>query len=317
MSSNALAVAIGESRSQSWLEAFRQRAPQRDIRLWPDGIGDPAEIAYVCHWGTPRKLMRDFPNLKVMFSAAAGVDYLMGDPDLPRVPLVRTVHPDLSMRMTEYVVLHVLMRHRKQQIYDTQQREKVWKPHDQAAASEVAVGIMGIGAIGSEAAKVLARIGFRVAGWSRTPKQIPGVETFCGPEGLDAFLNRTEILVSLLPLTPETRGILNLSLFRKLKRDGAAGGAFIINAARGRQQVDADILTALDDGTLAGATLDVFPMEPLAPDSPFWSHPKVTITPHNAGDVGRDFLIARVLEQIDNFERGRPLADVVDRTLGY
>ncbi len=317
MSSQALAVAVGEPRTQSWFEAFRKRAPDRDIRLWPDGIGDPAEIAYVCHWGTPRKVMREFPNLKVMFSAAAGVDYLMGDPDLPNVPLVRTVHPDLSMRMTEYVVLHVLMRHRKQQIYDAQQRAGIWQPHEQPAASEVAVGIMGIGAIGAEAAKVLARIGFRVAGWSRTPKTLPGIETFHGPAGLDAFLNRTEILVSLLPLTPETRGILNLPLFRKLKRDGAAGGAFIINAARGRQQVDADILTALDEGTLAGATLDVFPMEPLAAESRFWPHPKVTITPHNAGDVGRDFLIARVLQQLDNYERGLPLEDVVDRARGY
>lgn len=317
MTSNALALAIGEPRTQSWFEAFRRMAPQRDIRLWPDGIGDPADIAYVCHWSTPRKLMREFPNLQVMFSAAAGVDYLLGDPDLPKVPLVRTVHPDLSMRMTEYVVLHVLMRHRKQQIYDAQQRDKIWQTHEQAAASEVAVGIMGLGAIGAEAAKVLARIGFKVGGWSRTPKQIAGVETFHGPAGLDAFLNRTEILVSLLPLTPETRGIFNLPLFRKLKRDGAAGGAFFINAARGRQQVDADILTALDEGTLEGATLDVFPMEPLAPDSPFWTHPRVTITPHNAGDVGRDFLVARVLEQIDAYERGEPLQDVVDRAQGY
>jgi glyoxylate/hydroxypyruvate reductase A len=317
MAFNALAIAIGEPRSQDWFDEFRRRAPQRDIRLWPDRIGDPAEIAYVCHWSTPRKLMREFPNLKIMFSAAAGVDYLMGDPELPQVPLVRCVHPDLSMRMTEYIVLHVLMRHRKQQIYDAQQRERVWKPHEQAGANEVAVGLMGIGSIGAEAAKVLARIGFRVAGWSRTPKTLPGIETFHGPDGLDKFLARTEIVVSVLPLTPETRGLFNLALFRKLKRDGAAGGAFFINAARGRQQVDADILTALDEGTLAGATLDVFPMEPLAADSPLWSHPKVTITPHNAGDVGRDHLIGRVLEQLDNYERGLPLEDLVDRTRGY
>jgi glyoxylate/hydroxypyruvate reductase A len=176
---------------------------------------------------------------------------------------------------------------------------------------------MGLGVIGSEAARVLARIGFQVAGWSTRAKQIDGVEVFHGAGGLDRFLARTEILICLLPLTEDTRGILKRSLFANLKRDGAAGGAFLINAGRGGLQIDADILAALDDGTLAGATLDVFPQEPLPPDSPMWTHPGVTVTPHNAGDILPAFLVADVMQQIERLERGEPLVNLVDRMRGY
>jgi glyoxylate/hydroxypyruvate reductase A len=176
---------------------------------------------------------------------------------------------------------------------------------------------MGLGVIGSEAARVLARIGFQVAGWSVSAKQIEGIEVFHGPEGLDPFLARTEILICLLPLTDATRGILNRKLFAKLKRYGAAGGAFLINAGRGGLQIDADILAALEDGMLAGATLDVFPEEPLPPGNPMWSHPKVTVTPHNAGDILPAFLVADVMQQIGRLERGEPLKNLVDRKRGY
>jgi glyoxylate/hydroxypyruvate reductase A len=221
------------------------------------------------------------------------------------------------MRVTEYVVLHTLRCHRRQALYDAQQRQQVWHVHPQPAASEVAVGVMGLGVIGGEAARVLARIGFKVAGWSASAKAIDGVETFHGAAGLDAFLARTEILICLLPLTAATTAILDRTLFAKLKRDGAAGGAFLINAGRGRLQVDADILAALDDGTLAGATLDVFPQEPLPPESPMWTHPNVTVTPHNAGDILPGILAAQVMQQIGRLERGEPLRGLVDRTRGY
>jgi glyoxylate/hydroxypyruvate reductase A len=317
LAANAILLAVDSRRAAYWLDILRAGAPGRDIRTWPDGVGDPADIAYACVWRAPYDVLVRFPNLKIIFNLGAGVDHVLGDKSLPDVPIVRAVDADLSMRMTEYVVLHVLMYHRRQRLYDAQQRERVWKAHDQPAASEVAVGIMGLGAIGTEAAQVLARIGFRVAGWSRTPKKVDGIETFHGPAGLDAFLARTEILVCLLPHTAQTEGILNGDLFRKLKRDGAAGGAFLINAGRGPLQKDADILAALDDGTLAGATLDVFPREPLPPDSPFWNHPGVTITPHNAGDISPQIMVKNVVAQIARFERGLPLEHVVDRTMGY
>jgi glyoxylate/hydroxypyruvate reductase A len=231
--------------------------------------------------------------------------------------VARVAHDDLTTRVTEYVVLHVLMHHRRQRRYDAQQRDRRWHSHDQPAASEVSVGVMGLGAIGGNVAGALRRLGFKTAGWSRTEKNLPSVETFYGGAGLDAFLARTEILVCLLPRTRDTEGILNLALFRRLKRDGAAGGAFLINAGRGPLQVDADIVIALDEGTLEGATLDVFPQEPLAPDSPLWAHPKVTVTPHNAGDISPRVFAQHVIAQIEGFERGGSLDNVVDRTRGY
>jgi glyoxylate/hydroxypyruvate reductase A len=176
---------------------------------------------------------------------------------------------------------------------------------------------MGLGVLGHDAAEVLVRLGFRVAGWSRSPRRLPGVETFHGAAGLDAFLRRTEILICLLPHTPATEGLLNLTLLRKLRRDGALGGAVLINAGRGKLQVDADILTALDEGALAGATLDVFPTEPLPAASPLWLHPKVTITPHNSAASVPEEVVAYIVGQIERFEAGHALDNVIDRASGY
>jgi glyoxylate/hydroxypyruvate reductase A len=313
----AILLAVTGLDAQPWEERMRALAPQRDIRLWPQRLGDPADIAYACAWHAPRGMFTRLPRLKAIFSLGAGVDHVFADPELPDVPVVRIVDPDLTMRMTEYVVLHVLMHHRRQRLYDAQQRERVWHEHAQAPASAVAVGVMGLGVLGGAAASGLRSLGFRVAGWSRTPKTLPDIETFHGDAGLDAFLRRTEILVCVLPATPATQGMLDLKLLRKLKRDGAAGGAYLINTARGALQVDADILAALAEGLLAGATLDVFASEPLAPASPLWRHPKVTITPHNAAASDPRALVANVLRQVERFEQGLPLEHVVDRARGY
>jgi glyoxylate/hydroxypyruvate reductase A len=314
---SALLVAIARWDPKPWLERFRARAPTRDIRLWPDDVGSPADIAYACAWMPPSGLLAEFPNLRAIFSLGAGVDQLLRDPQLPSCPLVRIVDSDLTMRMREYVTLHVLLHHRRSRLYAAQQQERVWLDHEQPAASEVAVGIMGLGALGADAAMTLKRIGFDVAGWSRTRKNLPGIETFCGEDGLDAFLARTEILVALLPHTSATEGILNLRLFRKLRHDGALGGAYLVNAGRGKLQVDADIATALREGSLAGASLDVFPAEPLPKNDPLWSHPGVIITPHNAAASVPRTLVDNVLGQIEGFEAGQPLRNIVDRVAGY
>jgi len=313
----AILLAVTGTDPQPWEARLRALAPQRDIRLWPDRLGDAADIAYACAWNAPRGLFARLPRIKAIFSLGAGVDHLIGDPLLPAVPLVRVVDRDLTARMSEYVVLHVLLHHRRLRLYQAQQRERIWHEHAQPAASEVAVGILGLGVLGREAAELLARIGFRMAGFSRTEKSLAGIETFHGKNGLDAFLARTEILVCLLPHTPATEGILNLALLRKLKRDGALGGAYLINAGRGMLQVDADILAALEESSLAGASLDVFPTEPLPRESPLWNHPNVIITPHNAGVSDPRALAKNVLTQIERFERGLPLEHVVDRTAGY
>ena len=219
--------------------------------------------------------------------------------------------------MTEYVVLHVLMHHRRQRLYEAQQRERVWREHEQSAANEVAVGVMGLGVLGRDAASALRRLGFRVAGWSRTPKSLADVETFHGEGGLDAFLRRTEILVCLLPATAATRGVLCLALLRKLRRDGAARGAYLINAGRGALQSRCGYPGRAGGRIARGVTLDVFPTEPLPAASPLWTHPKVTITPHNAAASDPRALVANILRQIERFEAGLPLEHALDRAAGY
>jgi len=314
---SAILLAVTGTDPQPWAAALRALAPAREIRLWPDGVGKGTDIAYACAWHAPRGVYARLPRLQAIFSLGAGVEHILADPDLPDVPVVRNVEPDLTIRMTEYVVLHVLLHHRRQRLYDMQQRERVWREQAQPVASAVAVGVMGLGVLGAAAAAALAGLGFRVAGFSRTPKSLAGIECFHGERGLEAFLRRTEILVCLLPTTPATQGLLDLKLLRKLKRDGALGGAYLINAARGALQVEADILAALDEGSLAAATLDVFAREPLPAASPLWRHPKVTITPHNAATSDPDAFAANVLGQIDRFERGLPFEHAVDRGRGY
>jgi glyoxylate/hydroxypyruvate reductase A len=236
---------------------------------------------------------------------------------LPDVPLVRVATSDLTKRMTEYVTLHVLMHHRRQRRLEKAQRAKLWYTPDQRAASAVRVGIMGLGELGRDSAEVLARLGFQVAGWSRSSRDVPGIDCYAGADQLAAFLARTDILVVLVPLTPETKGILNRSLFKKLARNGVLGGPIVINAGRGGLQVEDDIVAALDDETLKAVTLDVFNTEPLPADHPLWSHPNATITPHNAADSDPDAISDYVVAQIEAHERGAPLRNVVDRNRGY
>jgi glyoxylate/hydroxypyruvate reductase A len=255
--------------------------------------------------------------LRVIFNLGAGVDALMADSSLPKVPLVRVAVADLTDRMAEYVVLHVLMHHRQELYLRASQRERRWQPKFQWPASAISVGIMGLGTLGANAAEVLARIGFRVAGWSGSPKQIDGIACFHGKAQLDAFLQRTDILVCLLPLTPDTRHILNRRLFAKLNRNSPLGAPVLINAGRGGLQNEADILACLDDGTLGGASLDVFADEPLPVDSPFWTHPKIVLTPHNAADTDPDEISKYVARQIERFEAGARLENVVDPARGY
>ena len=236
---------------------------------------------------------------------------------MPDVPLVRVAVDDLTSRMTEYVVLHVLMHHRQELYLRESQRAKRWAPKSQWPANAISVGIMGLGVLGADAAGVLQHIGFRVAGWSRSERKIDGVDCFHGAAGLDAFLRRTDILVCLLPLTPDTRHVLNRAVFAKLNRSSPMGAPVLINAGRGGLQNEADILACLDDGTLGAASLDVFAQEPLPADSPFWTHPKVVLTPHNAADTDPDEISKYVARQIERYEAGGALENVVDRRRGY
>ncbi|MBW7967679.1 glyoxylate/hydroxypyruvate reductase A [Bradyrhizobium sp. BR 10261] len=321
MTMGTLAVLIN-STQQNWLpERWKARfdavCDGRRVVLLPDASLDPAEVHYAAVWKPVPGDLGAFPNLRAIFNLGAGVDALMADKSLPDVPLVRVAVPDLTNRMTEYVVLHVLMHHRQELYLRDSQRARRWEPRYQWPASAITVGVMGLGTLGADAADVLRRLGFRVAGWSRSPRIIAGVECFHGNAGMDAFLRKTDILVSLLPLTPDTNGILNREVFTKLNRTSPLGAPVLINAGRGGLQNEADILACLDDGTLGAASLDVFVQEPQPADSRFWTHPKVVLTPHNAADTDADAISAYVAEQIARFEAGGALENVVDRVRGY
>ncbi len=297
---------------------MRKAAPQLDVRVWPDGVGRIEDIEYTAAWLPPPNLVKSLPNLKVIFSLGAGVDAILNDPTLPKdIPIVRVNEPDLTARMTEYIVLHVLLHHRQQRRIGENQKRKVWDSFPTHAASGMAVGIMGLGVMGRDSAERLRDLGFKVAGWSRTRKAIDGVHCHAGAAEFDSFLRRTDILVSLLPATPETDGIINRQAIRKLSRKGPFGAPIVINAGRGRQQVEADILAALEAGELYAATLDVFENEPLPAESPLWSHPKVTVTPHCAADSDPETICAYVARQIDRHKAGQPLDNLVDRARGY
>jgi glyoxylate/hydroxypyruvate reductase A len=317
MTANALLVITHGWTQEPWRTRFRALLPGREVHVWGESF-DPATIRYAATWKHPAGALSNLPNLAAILSLGAGVDHVFADPLLPKLPVARVIDPDLTERMSEWVVLHVLMHHRRQRLHDEWQRARAWvDDRDQPAARDVRVGMMGFGVLGQDAGRKLAAIGFDVAGWGATRKEVPGIRCHAGADELDAFLGRTDILVVLLPHTPATHGILNRDLFRKLARDGRLGGPFLLNAGRGGLQVEADILAALDDGTLKGATLDVFETEPLPEGSPLWTHPKVTITPHDSAISDHDSIGRTIARQILRFERGEPLENLVERERGY
>ena len=306
-------LAMTSLSSDRWRELLSAR---REVVAEPDGPEDPS-IDYAVVWKQQPNLLSRLPNLKVIFSVGAGVDHIVGDPHLRDLPIVRVVAADLTQRMVEYVLWRVLDHHRRGRLYRAQQEGKIWHELPQPAAADVSVGVMGLGELGRAAASLLLAAGFRVNGWSRTARDVAGVACFHGHEGIPLFLAATDILVVLLPLTPATRGIVDHPLLSQLRRDNPLGGAVLINAGRGLLQRDEDVLRALEDGTIAEASLDVFESEPLPAASPLWSHPRVFVTPHAAASSDPDRLVPPMLAQMEAFERGEELRHVVDRAAGY
>ncbi|MDF1610350.1 glyoxylate/hydroxypyruvate reductase A [Hoeflea sp. YIM 152468] len=310
-------LALTGWQSEIWIDELGKAAPDRAVTLEPEGEADPT-IDYAVVWKQRPGLLSNLPNLKAIFSLGAGVDHIFADTSLPDVPIVRVVSPDLTTRMSEYVVWQVLDHHRRGPLYRAQQADRVWYEHrEQTAASALTVGIMGLGELGRDAAAKLRVLGFQLSGWSRTEKQVDGVACHAGETGLGPFLASADIVVVLLPLTPDTRGILNHDLFKRMTRRGPLGAPVLINAGRGGLQSEADILSALDEGLLSAVTLDVFEQEPLAAESRLWSHPKVTLTPHAAAASVPSSLIAPIVKQMDALERGEALMHLVDRKAGY
>ena len=308
----ALILRVGPAREKWWLEHMQALLPEIECRPWSDP-GNPDDIGIAVVWKPPAGGLKRFSNLRLIVSIGAGIDHVFADPELPRhVPIIRTTGEDLKLRMREYVVLHVLRLHRRLPEIEAAQATQDWLQLVTPPAKERRVGIMGLGDLGGDCARTLKDIGFDVAGWSRRRKDIDGIESFAGDDEFSAFLERSAILVCLLPLTPATKGILNARLFGRLPR-----GASIINAARGAHLVEEDLLQALDQGQIDSAALDVFKTEPLPASSPFWDHPKILVTPHVASLIDPVTGGKTIAANIRRFLAGEPVPDQVDLEQGY
>ena len=298
-------------RGRQWAEVFRHEAPDIDFRLWPE-IGDSQLVRYLATWVAPADLGTQFPKLELLFSTGAGVDQFDLAALPPRVSLVRMVEPGIVQSMVEYVTHAVLDLHRDMPEYRRQQQRGEWHALQVRPAGERRIGVLGLGSLGRAVLAQLLGFGFDCAGWSRSRHAIDGVQCHAGMQELGAFLQRTEILVCLLPLTEATRGLLDAALFERLP-----AGAALVHVGRGPQLVASDLIAALDSGRLREAVLDVTDPEPLPQAHPLWRHPRVHITPHIASMTQPTSAAEVVLENLRRFEAGEPLIGLVDRTRGY
>jgi len=295
-----------------WKTAIARAIPELDFRIWPDA-GNLDEIEYALVWTIPDGILTRLRNLHAIFSLGAGVDQILRDPLFPKqIPLFRLVDAGLREQMTQYAVYGVLHWHRRMGTYREQQARHEWKMLPAVHPSECTVGVMGLGVFGSDIAAKLALLGFRVLGWSRTKKEITGVECHAGNARLAQFLSQSEIFINVLPLTDETRGVLNASLFSQLPR-----GSALVHLGRGGHLNTADLLSALESGSLGWAMLDVFPKEPLDARSPLWDHPRVFVTPHIAAQAVGSSAEDHIVAKIQDFRRGVQPAGRVDPSIGY
>jgi glyoxylate/hydroxypyruvate reductase A len=295
-----------------WEASLRRVLPDVEFRCAPD-LGDPAEIDVALVWRPAPGWLASLPNLKLILSQGAGVDHILADKLLPRdVPIVRLVDPYMTRSMVEYVAFQVLRLHLKEPEFRRQREQRIWRQLVPPSARDRRVGILGLGELGTACAEALVALGFDVAGWSRSPKQLPGVTSFSGAEAFGAFLARTEILVCLIPLTPATEGILCRTTFEQMPR-----GASVINVGRGGHLVEADLLAALEDGQVGEAVLDVFATEPLPQDHPFWDHPRIVVTPHVAALTNPATAAEVIAANVRLLERGEDWPDRIDRAAGY
>ena len=303
------------NRPEPWVEGLRTELPQAEIEAWTPGaaLADHAVV-----WAPPQEFLDEQQQLRGLFNIGAGVDALLGLRLPPHTRIVRLDDAGMSVQMAEYVC-HALIRHfREFDVYEADAREGVWSYRRPRARHDFPVGVMGLGVLGERVGKAIAQFEFPVLGWSRSPKQIEGIQCFAGEQGLDEFLTASRVLVCLLPLTAGTRGILRGDTLGRL--NGGRPGGYLINVARGAHLVEDDLIPLLDAGQLAGATLDVFAAEPLAPAHPFWRHPKITVTPHASARTQREESVAQIAAKIRALEAGADfdtLPGVVDAQRGY
>lgn len=298
--------------AEDWGQHLRRAMPGLDFRIHPD-VGNPADVESAMVWKAPPGEMRKYPNLKLIVNIGAGVDYILKDDTLPPgVPIMRLVDPEQNRMMAQYVLLTVLRYHRELPQLEKQRREKRWQYIHPRESATLPIGIMGIGNIGSHVASELVRQGFPVSGWSRTPKSVEGVTTFHGRDQLKGFLARSQILVLIMPFTPETDGIVGRDTLYALPR-----GAKIINIGRGQLIDEAALAAAIRDGQIGAATLDVFRTEPLPAGHPFWDIEEITITPHLASIAIPGSASLQIAENLRRLSAGQKLLNIVDRARGY
>lgn len=299
--------------TDTYVPLLKNHLPDQDFRVWPDEMGDPADIEYAVIDIPDSGVLGSLPNLKAVLSLWAGVDGLLADSGFPRdIPLARMVDPLLAVDMTQFAIHWTLHFHRGLHHFAELQRAKEWRQILYPEASQRRVGVMGLGVLGTDAATNLSAMGFDVAGWDAIAKSIDGVETFVGANQLGAFLKATEILIILLPLTDETRGIMNAQTIAMLPQ-----GAFLISLARGAHIVDEDLLAALDSGQVERALLDAFNEEPLGEDHPFWTHPGVVLTPHVASRTTPRTAAAEIAIDLRRLLAGEAPRHLVDVNRGF
>jgi glyoxylate/hydroxypyruvate reductase A len=310
---DTLVVRVDPERREWWKATLQGLLPDLRVVLFDEDEYDPTSVFYAVVWNPPIGAFSRFPNLRCVASVGAGVSHILKDPDYPRhVPIIRTVGEALRVRMSEYVALHVLRFHRRLPEVEAAHTLRRWSQYLSPVASEVNIGILGLGNLGSFAARTLCGLRYKVSGWSRRPKEIDGVDSYYGDDQLHAFLAQVNILVCMLPQTPRTENILCSSAFASM-RDGSA----LINVGRGECVVEKDLLSALDSDKLQGATLDVFRCEPLSPDSPLWNHPKILVTCHTASAIDPAVGGSIIADNIKMFIRGEHVPDIVDIEQGY
>ncbi|SRR5450830_566858 len=294
-----------------WLQDLRQALPAADIQLWHPDDYRPADYAIV--WKPPMEMLRAHPELKAVFNLGAGVDAILQLNVVPEhLPLIRIDDGGMAQQMAEFATQASLRYFRRIDQYEQQARRGEWQQLPPYEKRDFGIGILGLGVLGQRIAESLQYFGFDVSGWSRSRKSLPGVTAYAGPEELGAFLQRSRILICMLPLTADTSGILNRATLSQLPR-----GAYLINLARGGHLVEADLLPLLEQGQLAGATLDVFEHEPLPADHPWRSDARIAITPHISALTVRSIAAQQIAEKLGALQRGEPVAGLVDRQRGY
>ena len=298
-------------RGRVWQEYFAAHAPDIDFCIWPD-IGDVADVRCLAAWAPPADFIASLPNLEMLFSIGAGIDQFDMGSIPAHVGVARMLEPGIAQGMVEYCSLATLTLHRHMLDYRAAQAEGRWAPIKLVPAADRRAGVMGLGNLGRQVLERLKTFGFPLSGWSRSAHAIDGVECFAGEAGLPRFLAQCDILICLLPLTPDTRGILCRKTFDQLP-----SGAAIVNAARGGHLVEQDLLPALDAGQVSGAMLDVMEPEPPAADHPFWRHPRIMITPHVASMTQAESAAQALIANIRRHREGKPVEGLVSRELGY